>query len=131
MPAHIDRSKPEVFDSVIAAFGEYLKIKNVVVIEDPERGIIRTQDMMSPQSMANLAKDATADSFLRITVDRPVAAWLKVTVSAFDISGTKLWEESASEGGGLTGKNAVQKTMAKLKPKLDHHVGQPGLPVKT
>ena len=86
---------------------------------------------MSPQNMANLAKDATADSFLLVTVDRPVAAWLKVTVAAFDVSGTQLWEESASEGGGISGKNAVEKTMAKLQPKLGPHLGKLGLPVKS
>ena len=33
--AHVDRSKPEVFDGVITAINEFLNTKNVVVIPDP------------------------------------------------------------------------------------------------
>ena len=128
--AHVKYSQPEVFDGVIAAFNDYLNSQKVVVIADPERGVIRTHDTMSPQSMANLAKDATADSVLLVSVDRPIAAWIKLTVQAYDLGGTKLWEESASYGGGLSGKSAINKTMEKLQPKLNAHLAKAGLPVK-
>ena len=129
-PMHVKASKPEVFDEAMAAVNDYLTRKKVVIIADPERGVIRTQDTMSPQNMANLARDATADSVLLVSVDRPVASWIKVTVEAYDLSGSKLWEESASYGGGMNGKSAINKTMEKLHPKLDAHLAKPGLPVR-
>jgi hypothetical protein len=129
-PASSSLSGAYLLDDAIAAVNDYLTTKKVVIIADPERGVIRTQDTMSPQNMANLARDATADSVLLISVDRPVASWIKLTVGAYDLSGSKLWEESASYGGGMNGKSAVNKTMEKLQPKLDAHLAKPGLPVK-
>jgi len=129
-PMHVKVSKPEVFDDAIAAVNQYLTTKKVVVVADPERGVIRTQDTMSPQNMANLARDATADSVLLVSVDRPVASWIKLTIGAYDLSGNKLWEESASYGGGMNGKSAIDTTMQKLEPKPDAHLAKPGLPVK-
>ena len=129
-PIHVNVSKAEVFDSAVSAVIDYFNSKHVVVIQDPERGLVRTEDTMSTQSMGNLARDATADTFLLITVDRPISAWIKLTVEAYDLSGTKLWEESASYGGGINGKAAIDKTMKKLQPKLDAHLGKAGLPVK-
>jgi len=129
-PMHVQASKPEAFDEAIAAVTDYLTTKKVVIIADPERGVIRTQDTMSPQNMANLARDATADSVLLVSVDRPIASWIKLTVDAYDLSGSRLWEESASYGGGMNGKSAINKTMEKLQPKLDVHLAKPGLPVK-
>ena len=129
-PMHVKVSKPEVFDDAIAAVNQYLTTKKVVVVADPERGVIRTQDTMSPQNLANLARDATADSVLLVSVDRPVASWIKLTIGAYDLSGNKLWEESASYGGGMNGKSAIDTTMQKLEPKPDAHLAKPGLPVK-
>ena len=129
-PGHVTTSSPEVFHKAVDAMMEWLKSKNVNVVEDPVRGMIRTADAISVNSLANVARDAGATHLLVITVDRPVTKWIKVTLQCYDLSGQLLWAEEASEGGGLNAKNCIPKTMEKLKKKLQPRLGQPGLPLK-
>jgi hypothetical protein len=62
-------------------------------------------------------------------VDRPAAAWLKITVQCFDESGKQLWEEHAEKKSGLNGKSAPHDMGEKIKSKLEAHMGKEGLPV--
>lgn len=62
-------------------------------------------------------------------VDRPATKWIKVTVQSSDISGKPRWTEEGSNGGGLSGANALKNTEKGLYEKIDKHVGQEGLPV--
>lgn len=129
--AHISRSSPEIFHAVSQDLLDYLKSKGVRVVADPERGILETSDQMSTASMLRLAKLAGASSLLLVTVDRPAASWLKITVQSFDDNGKQLWEENADKKSGLSGKSAPHDVGEKIKSKLDRHVGKEGLPVDT
>jgi len=129
--AHIARSSPEIFHGVSQDLLEFLKSKNVRIVADPERGILETSDQMSAESMMRLAKLAGASSLLLVTVDRPAAAWLKITVQSFDESGKQLWEEDADKKSGLNGKSAPHDVGGKIKSKLAGHIGKEGLPLDT
>ena len=118
----------KIFNDTVTNILDYLKQNNVVLVEDPERGMIRTETTMSTESMANLAKGAGAVGVLLITIDRPVMACLKVTVQAIDLSGNTLWQESAQDASGLNANGAVKKTQQKIEAKLKSHIGGPGLP---
>ena len=127
--AHIARSTPEIFHGISQDLLDYLKSKGVRMVADPERGVLETSDQMSMESMLRLAKLAGADSLLLVTVDRPAAAWLKITVQCFDESGKQLWEEHAEKKSGLNGKSAPHDMGEKIKSKLEAHMGKKGLPV--
>lgn len=127
--AHISRSSPDVFHTVSQDILSYLKSKGVLIAADPERGVLETSDQMSTVSMVRLAKLAGAASLLLVTVDRPAASWLKITVQSFDESGKQLWEESADKKSGLSGKSAPHDVAEKIKSKLDAHIGKEGLPL--
>ena len=127
--AHIARSTPEIFHGVSQDLLDYLKSKGVPIVADPERGVLETSDQMSVESMLRLAKLAGASGLLLVTVDRPAASWLKITVQCFDESGKQLWEENADKKSGLNGKSAPHDMGEKIKSKLAAHIGKEGLPV--
>lgn len=127
--AHIARSTPEIFHGVSQDLLEYLKSKGVHIVADPERGVLETSDQMSTESMLRLAKLAGASCLLLVTVDRPAAAWLKITVQSFDQNGKQLWEENADKKSGFNGKSAPHDVGEKIKSKLVPHIGKDGLPV--
>jgi len=125
--AHIARSTPEIFHSVSQDLLDYLKSKGVPIVADPERGVLETSDQMSTESMLRIAKSAGASGLLLVTVDRPAASWLKITVQSFDESGKQLWEENADKKSGLNGKSAPHDVGEKIKSKLAGHIGKEGL----
>ena len=127
-PAHVSHSTPEVFHEVANETLDLLKKNDVNVVADPERGTIETSELFSLDSLLSLTKNAGATSLLYVTVDRPPTSWLKVTLQCYDLSGKLLWEEHASESGGLSGKGAPSKTIESLRKKLLPRIGQPGLP---
>lgn len=127
--AHIARSAPEIFHGVSQDLLDHLKSKGVLIVADPERGFLETSDQMSTESMLRLAKLAGASFLLLVTVDRPAAAWIKITVQSFDESGKQLWEESADKKSGLNGKSAPHDVGEKIKNKLAVHIGKEGLPM--
>jgi len=126
--AHIARSAPEIFHAVSQDLLDHLKSKGVLIVADPERGFLETSDQMSTESMLRLAKLAGASFLLLVTIDRPAAAWIKITVQSFDESGKQLWEENADKKSGLNGKSAPHDVGEKIKSKLAAHVGKEGLP---
>jgi hypothetical protein len=125
---HINRSSPDVFHNVATDLIAFLNSRGVNIIEDPERGILQTDESFSKESLLNLTKNASASFLLLVTVDRPVIKWLKVTAQAYDLTGKLLWQEEASSGGGLSGGGAPEKVLKTLKTKLDPRIGKPGLP---
>jgi hypothetical protein len=62
--------------------------------------------------------------------NRPLTKWLKVTLHCYDVSGKALWEETASDGGGLTAANAPQHVQKQLEKSLAERIGKEGLPLK-
>jgi len=126
--AHIKYSSPDVFHGFANDLIAYLKSQDVVIVEDPERGILQTDESFSTESLLNLTRNAGATSLLLATIDRPASKWLKVTVQAFDLTGTLLWAEEASSGSGLSGGGAPAKVLKSLTKKLEPRIGGPGLP---
>jgi len=97
----------------------YLKSRGVNILEDPERGILQTDQLISVESLLNLTKNAGATYLFLATVERPVPKWVKVTVQAYDPSGRLLWSEEADSGGmAMTGKDAPEKTLSFGRPRL-------------
>ena len=129
-PSHIKNSSPQVFHGFADDLISYLKTRNVNILEDPERGILQTDQLISVESLLNLTKNAGAKYLLLATVERPLSKWIKVTIQAYDLSGKLLWSEEASSGGGVTGKDAREKTLKSLQQKLDPRIDKPGLPRK-
>src|SRR5258708_17577524 len=129
-PNHIKASSPQVFHGFADDLISYLKSREVNIFEDPERGILQTDELISVDSMLNLTKNAGAKYLLLATVERPAARWMKVTVQAYDLSGKLLWSEEANSGQGMTGKGAPEKTLKSLQKKLDPRIDKPGLPKK-
>lgn len=126
-PRHMKYSKPRVFHEAVAGVVEYLQGNGVRIAEDPVRKRIETSDFIPVSTLVNIARDAGASSLLLLTVDRPITKWVKFNVEAYDLSGSLLWKESASEGGGFGGKGGVKKALNKLRKRLGPHLGQPGL----
>lgn len=130
-PNHITSSSPQVFHGFADSFISYLKSRDVNILEDPERGILQTDQLMSVESQLNLTKNAGAQYLLLATVERPLSKWIKVTVQSYDLSGKLLWSEEAGAMGGMTGKEAPEKTLKSLQKKLDPRIDKPGLPKKS
>ena len=128
-PRHLKYSKPEVFHEVSNDLLDFFKSKQVLIVSDPERGNIQTSEQFSVESLLNLTRDAKASHLLYLAVDRPVTAWVRVTLQCYDLNGKMLWEEKASEGGGLSGKGGVRSSLDKIKKGLTARLGQRGLPL--
>ena len=91
-PAQLSRSGPEVFHGIADQTLELLKSKHVVLVSDPERPSFQTAELFSLESLLKLAREAGASHLLYLTVDRPAAKWVKITLQCFDFSGKLLWE---------------------------------------
>jgi hypothetical protein len=128
-PRHIKYSKPEVFHEVADGLLDFLKSKQVLLVSDPERGNIQTSEQFSVGSLLNLARQAGASHLICLTVDRPLTAWVKITLQCYDLTGKLLWDEKASEGGGLSGKGGVRSALEKIEKAITARLGQPGLPL--
>jgi hypothetical protein len=131
-PNHVKFSSPEVFHGFAKDLISYLKSRDVNILEDPERGILQTDQLISVESLLNLTKNAGATYLFLATVERPATKWMKVTVQAYDLSGRLLWSEEADSGGmAMTGKGAPEKTLKLVQKKLDSRIDKPGLPKKS
>ncbi len=128
-PAHVGRSKADVFHGFSQDLLAWLRAKSVPVVIDPERGTIESESKMSVESMLNIARQLEATSLLLVTVDRPMTRWIKVTVQAYSLEGKLLWSEDASDAGSLSGKGGYQKTLQRIETDLEKRLGQDGLPV--
>ena len=126
---HAKRSSREVFENVLNDFLEYLKEKNVAIAVDEFGGRNHAESATPMETVFNIARDAQASSVLYVVVDRPVTKWLKMTVQCFDLSRKQLWQEEASNGGGLSGGHGFEVTTKKLYTLLDKRIGQEGLPI--
>ncbi len=77
------------------------------------------------------AKEAGAGSLLyvAINVSEKLAYETTVSLQCVTVDGTKLWEESQKGPFmSMSVDSTISKILAKIKPKLQAHVGQPGLP---
>lgn len=128
-PAHQKYSTLDVFDDAVTQLNEYFKSRKVVFLSDPERGIVSTDKPMSNEGMLALARNAGANILLLVTVDRPKSQWIKITVQAMDLDGKVLWQDSASDMWGMTGKSGLKRTLTNLEAKLDPRIGGLGLPL--
>lgn len=129
-PAHVRSSSPEVFHSAAADVRKLLTDRNVLLVEDKERGFIENESQMSVESMTMLAREAGAGSLLFVTVDRPTTKWIKLVFKAYDLDGKQLWEETIDSGmSGMSGASGYKKCFEKLNKKLPERIGGPGLPV--
>ncbi len=57
-------------------------------------------------------------------------SWVKLEMQCLDLSGTVLWEETASNGTSLSGKGALKSALKKMQERLAARIGQPGLEVQ-
>ena len=127
-PAHVRNSKPDVFHGIVDQLVEFLRSNRVVLVSDPSRKMIQSQDSISRETLLNVTKDVGASHLLYLIVDRPTTQWVKITLQCFDVSGKLIWEESAGSGmGGVSGKKRVSRTLEKLEKQLMPRMGQPGL----
>jgi len=126
---HVSASKPEVFHDAVGEIVRYLDEKKVDLVSDPLRPRIETQDAISIESLAKIAKQAGASYLLYIIVDRPVTQWLKVTVQCYDLDQKMLWQESAGYTGALdvNSKKALPEIIKKLDKQFAPRLEHPGL----
>jgi len=128
-PAHVRNSNPDVFHAIVDQVVEFLRSKRVVLISDPSRKMIQSEDVISRGTLLNVTRDVGASHLLYLIVDRPTTQWAKITLQCFDVSGKLIWEESAGSGmGGASGKKGVSRALEKLEKQLVPRMGQPGLP---
>jgi hypothetical protein len=127
-PAHVRYSKPDVFHGIVDQLVEFLNSHRVVLVSDPARKMIQSEDVMSRETLLNVTKDVGASHLLYLIVDRPTTQWVKITLECFDVSGKLIWEESVGSGmGGVSGQKGVSRTLEKLEKQLMPRMGQPGL----
>jgi len=128
-PAHVRNSKPEVFHGIVDQVVEFLKSNRIVLVSDPSRKMIQSEDVISRETLLNVTKDVGASHLLYLIVYRPTTQWAKITLQCFEVSGKLVWEESGGSGmGAVSGKKGVSRALEKLEKQLMPRMGQPGLP---
>src|SRR5215469_7464862 len=65
--SHIKYSSPQVFHGFANDLIGYLKSRDINILEDPERGILQTDESISVESLLNLTKNAGASYLLLAT----------------------------------------------------------------
>ena len=126
---HAKYSKPEVFHDALTDILDYLAAKNVAIAVDEFGGRNHAEGAMPLGTILGIGRDAKANSVLYFVVDRPVTKWIKISVQCLDLNGKQLWQDEASNGGGLSGAHGLEATTKTLHSKLDSRIGQECLPV--
>ena len=126
---HAKYSKPEVFHDALTDILDYLAAKNVAIAVDEFGGRNHAEGATPIDTVLTIGRDAKASRVLYFVVDRPVTKWIKISVQCLDMNGKQLWQDEASNGGGLSGAHGLEATTKTLHGKLDARVGQECLPV--
>lgn len=126
---HAKYSKPEVFHDALTDILDYLAAKNVAIAVDEFGGRNHAEGAMPLETILGIGRDAKANAVLYFVVDRPVTKWIKISVQCLDMNGKQLWQDEASNGGGLSGAHGLEATTKALHSKLDARIGQQCLPV--
>jgi hypothetical protein len=89
---------------------------------------------MPLDNVQKIARDSGADSLLYLTVDRPLAKWIRVVANCYASSGTLLWTVEADSGssitGPITGGQGLRAALKTLRRRLGEYLGKEGLPLK-
>jgi hypothetical protein len=118
------------------AIEEYLAKQHVEIrkVEEAEPKATAAENLkvVSVEGMPDVfhkARAAGASNVLFLTVDRPVTALVKLKMQCFDLTGTELWEETASPdaAGYWLAIGAVKSAVQRMKAQLAARMGQPGL----
>jgi hypothetical protein len=128
---HAKYSKAEVFHDALTDILDYLSAKNIAIAVDEFGGRNHAEGATPIDTVLNIGRDAKANKVLYFVVDRPVTKWIKITVQCFDMNGKQLWQDEASNGGGLSGAHGLDATTKALHGKLDPRIGKECLPVMT
>jgi hypothetical protein len=126
---HAKYSKPEVFHDALTDILDYLAAKNVAIAVDEFGGRNHAEGATPVDTVLSIGRDAKASRVLYFVVDRPVTKWIKISVQCLDMTGKQLWQDEASNGGGLSGSHGLEATTKALHSKLDSRIGQECLPV--
>ena len=126
---HAKYSKPEVFNDALTDILNYLAAKNIAIAVDEFGGRNHAEGAMPMETVLSIGHDAKASNVLYFLVDRPVTKWIKISAQCFDMNGKQLWQDEASNGGGLSGSHGLEATTKALHRKLDARIGQECLPV--
>ena len=121
---HAKYSKPEVFHDALADILNYLAAKNIAIAVDEFGGRNHAEGAIPMDTVLSIGRDAKANNVLYFAVDRPVTKWIKISVQCFDMNGKQLWQDEASNGGGLSGAHGLDATTKALHSKLDARIGQ-------
>lgn len=145
-PSHIRLSSSSVFQQVKEAIVENLAEQHVAVRkveEDDASALLTTENLRLKtenqkithaevvHNVLQKARLAGASHVLFLTVDRPATSWVKLEMQCFDLLGTLLWEETASNITALTGSGGLKSVLEKMKKRLAARTGQPGLAVQS
>jgi hypothetical protein len=135
--AHIHRSSSLVCEEVKDRLSDYLSDHQIELrrIESSECSSLpeEAQAVATAMQMSETlqrARAVHASYVLLLILDRPVMAWLKLTLQCFDLSGTELWKEVASNGSALTGGVGLDSALKRMEERLGLRIGQPGLIVE-
>jgi hypothetical protein len=131
---HVEFSKPQVFEAVVDDVFAYLNSKNVSLASDEFGGRRSSMEEMPLDNVQKIARDSGADSLLYLTVDRPLAKWIRVVANCYASSGTLLWTVEADSGssitGPITGGQGLRAALKTLRRRLGEYLGKEGLPLK-
>lgn len=130
-PRHRKYSSEDVFQSITDDLLLFLKAHKVLLSTGAGGRTIETEARPSIYNLLDSAQNVGASSLLFLTVDRPVASWVKIELRCFDMSGNLRWAETTSDGGwGHFGEKGVQNAVARMEDKLLRRLGKPGLPLE-
>ena len=129
-PLHQKHSSHEVFQEITDNLILFLKSNNVLLHNDASRRMSGIYTRPSVYELISVAKKVGASSLIFLTVDRPLSAWVKLTVECYDLNGGLIWEEKASDVGWFhRGAAGVSNATRALESKLAKRIGTSGLPV--
>ena len=93
-PAHVQYSKPEVFVGIVDDLMLFLKSNNVSLVNDLIHKPVETEQATSTYTLVTYLRQIGARRLIYLTVDRPLSAWVKLTLRCYDADGKLVWEET-------------------------------------
>ncbi len=101
----------------------FLKSNNVPLVNDLIHKPVETEQPISTYTLVTYLRQVGARRLLRLTVDRPFSAWVKLTLRCYDPEGKLTWEETVS-GAAHWGREhtGVSRATEELRKRLSNRM---------
>jgi hypothetical protein len=119
---HVQYSSPEVFEHLLESVLLSLRSMSISLVDNRLRAALQTNERPASvyQAIQLNERSIGASHIIVMTVDRPLAAWVKVTLQCVKREGATLWQETATRTNWVS--SNLEPTIEAIKRAVHKHI---------